>query len=72
MDRKGKGKFVEPAKPQDADEDDEEVDFDAEVGEHECSHRNAGSDGAGDSLQASLSVCSLCCGPHTPYLPLDS
>ena len=41
VDHKGKGKYVEPAKPQDADEDDEEVDFDAEVGKHRCSHRRS-------------------------------
>ena len=41
MDRKGKGKYVESAKPQEADEDDEEVDFDAEVGEQTLSHRKA-------------------------------
>ena len=71
MDHKGKGKYVEPAKPQDADEDDEEVDFDAEVGEHRCSHRKSSTKLCWGSLQASLFISSLCAGPHTPYLPLD-
>ena len=76
MDRKGKGKYVEPAKPQDADEDDEEVDFDAEVSE--CRH---------SLRKSSIILCwsqpasqpgpqwpigSASGGPHTPYLPPDS
>ena len=76
MDRKGKGKFVEPAKPQDADEDDEEVDFDGEVSEHGHSHRKGstklwwGQPASQPGPEGPMS--SLCGRPHTPYPPPDN
>ena len=76
VDRKGKGKYVEPAKPQDADEDDEEVDFDAEVGECQRSHRKSSTKlcwrQPASQPWPEAPMGSPCGGPHTPYLPSDS